>query len=611
MVSRRAPRLAVLFAAGVAGAALAQSSPESILPPGFGDPVPAPTAPAPKPPTAATPASPATTAGPTGDSPPRVARTIDLARAEDIISSDSLDPTAPPPVVEPPVEYPDDSRRDPSLAGVMQPDTIGLSATPWGGSSGKFLSVVLRRTDGMLASRWAHIALRNLLIAKAAAPYAVNPADWVAERAWILLRMGEADAARLLIAGVDTDDFTPKLVQVAAQVALANSDPSGLCAIESQLPAVEPRIAPLVTAMCASLAGEPERAAADIDRARRRGRVPAIDIALADKLVGAGADTARAVTIEWEPVSLLSAWRYGLSTATAMLPPERLIMRAAPQVRGWLARAPMFAAPQKMAAARTAAAMGVMSSDAMVDLYSAAYDYTDPDELGGTDPWRLRQAFVGKDRSQRLTALRGIWGTDKDREKQMAAWVTTARAATLVVPAAALKDDLRNLIAALFAGGYDGQAARWARVAEDSDDEAGDAAWAMLALGLAEPAGLTIDLGRIEDFAGRDTSKGKRRTGLLVAGLTGLGRIDAKVAERLNANYRLGLGGKTLWTTLIDGAASRRQAGTTILLAATAMQGPSVADVRPMYMLHAITALRLTGQEGVARMIAAEALART
>ena len=58
----------------------------------------------------------------------------------------------------------------------------------------------------------------------------------------------------------------------------------------------------------------------------------------------------------------------------------------------------MFAAPQKMAAARTAAAMGVMSSDAMVDLYSAAYDYTDPDELGGTDPWRLRQAFVGKDR---------------------------------------------------------------------------------------------------------------------------------------------------------------------------------------------------------------------
>ncbi len=609
MVSRATLTLSVLLAAGVAGAALAQSRPESILPPGFGDPAPPPAAAPSKPPTASNPAAPAVPTAP-GSATPRVTRTIDLSRAEDIITGDSLDPAGPPLVIEPPVEYPDASRRDPALAGVLWPDAIGLGGAPWGASSGKFLSVVLRRTDGVLASRWAHIGLRNVLLAKTAAPGGVNPADWVAERAWLLLKLGEADAARLLVAGVDTDDFTPKLVQVAAQVALANSDPSGLCAIETRLPAVEPRIAPLVTAMCASLAGEAERAASDIDQARRRGRVSAIDIALADKLVGAGADTARAVTIEWEPVSLLSAWRYGLSTATAMLPPERLMKSADPQVRGWLARAPMFAAPQKMAAARTAAAMGVMSSDAMVDLYSAAYDYTDPDELGGTDPWRLRQAFVGKDRAQRLTALRGIWGKDKDREKQMAAWVTTARAATLVAPGAALKDDMRNLVAALFAGGYDQQAARWARVADDIDDEQGDAAWAMLALGLSEPAGVTIDLGRIEDFAGRDTSKGKRRTGLLVAGLAGLGRIDAQMAGRLNAQYRLGLDRRTRWTLLIDGAARRRQAGTTMLLAASAMQAPSIADVSSLYMFHAINALRRTGQEGVARMIAAEALAR-
>jgi hypothetical protein len=192
----------------------------------------------------------------------------------------------------------------------------------------------------------------------------------------------------------------------------------------------------------------------------------------------------------------------------------------------------------------------------------------------------------------------------------MAAWVTTARAATLVRPDAALKDDMRNLIAALFAGGYDRQAARWAGVAEDIDDEQGDAAWAMLALGLAEPAGLTIDLGRIEDFADRDTSKGKHRTGLLVAGLAGLGRIDAQTAGRLNGQYRLGLQRKTEWTALIDGAALRRQAGTTMLLAASAMQARRIADVPSLYLFHTITALRRTGQEGVARMIAAEALAR-
>jgi hypothetical protein len=293
-----------------------------------------------------------------------------------------------------------------------------------------------------------------------------------------------------------------------------------------------------------------------------------------------------------------------------MMPPERLVDAAAPQVRAWLARSPMFSAPQKMKAARTAAAMGVMSSDAMVDLYSAAYDYSDPDELGGTDPWRLRQAFVGKDRDARLSALRQLWGKDGDSEAQMAGWVTTARASVLVRPDAALKDDMANLIAALFAGGYDSQAARWVKTVEGVDDEAGDRAWAMLALGLGSPAGLTIDQGRIEDFADRVSSTDKRRTGLLVAGLAGLGRIDAQVAGRLNARYQLGLERKTLWTGLIDGAAMRRQPGTAMLLTASAMQAPSVGEVPALYLFHSLNALRRTGQEGVARMIAAEALAR-
>ena len=597
--------LSVLLAASVAGAAIAQSQPESILPPGFGDPSPPPA----PPPTTVNPATPA----PASEAPravPRGTPAPDLSRLQEIITSEGLDSAVAPVEVAPPVEYRDDRRRDTAMAGVIWPAAIGYSGDAWGGSSGKFLSVVLRRTDGPLASRWAQIGLRNMLLARTAAPRGVDPADWVAERAWLLLKLGEADAARLLVAAVDSDTFTPKMVQVAAQVALANSDPSGLCAIENELAKVEPKMAPLVGAMCASLAGESERAGADIERARRRGRGDPIDIALAAKVVGAGANTTRATTIEWEPVNLLSSWRYGLSTATAMLPPERLIARANPQVRGWLARAPMFAAPQKMAAARTAAAMGVMSSDAMVDLYAAAYDYTDPDELAGTDPYRLRQAFVGKDRAARLSALRGLWGNDKDREKQMAGWVVTARAAILVVPDAALADDASNLIAALFAGGYDRQAARWVTVVEDFDDEKGDAAWAMLALGLATPGDLTIDQGRIQDFASRDTSVGKRRTGLLVAGLAGLGRIDAQVAGRLNARYRLGLDRKTGWTGLIDGAAMRRQAGTVMLLAASAMQAPTVGEVPALYMFHAVNALRRTGQEGLARMIAAEALAR-
>jgi len=603
-MSLRADRrlaLLIALAAGAAGAALAQSQPESILPPGFGEPAPPPTlTPAPSP-----------SPSPSPGTEPERPRAPELSRLEDIIGDELLlseEELEPPP---PPVEYPDDRRRDPALVGAIAPADFGIDPRPWGSAGGQFLSVLLRRTDTPLASRWAHIGLRNMLLAQTAAPGLINPADWVAERAWLLLRMGEADAARLLVAGIDTDRFTPKLVQVAAQVALATSDPSGLCAIETGLSGVEPRMAPLVAAICASLAGEAERAAADIDQARRRGRIGAIDLALADKVVGAGADTARAVTIEWEPVGKLNSWSYGLSTATGMMPPERLIERVDPQVRAWLARAPMFSAAQRMEAARTAAALGVLSSDAMVDLHSAVYDATDPDELGGSIAWKLRQAFVGKDRGARMAALRDLWGNDRDRERQMAGWVTTARAATLVAPDPELQKEAPDLIAAMLAGGYDRQALRWAAAIEQMDDEPADRAWAMLALGAADVGQLGVDRGRIEDFADRDSSKDRRRTRLLVAGLAGLGKIDAALASRLNQRYGLGLERATAWTRLIDGAARRRQAGTAMILTGTAMQAPSIGDVPALYLFHATNALRRTGQEGIARMIAAEALART
>ena len=138
------------------------------------------------------------------------------------------------PAPPPPVEYPAHARRDPWVVGRLNPAATRLGRVPWGGASGTFLSSLMRRMDTPLASRWAHIALRDALLAKARAPRNVNPVDWVAERAWLLLRLGEADAARMLVAGVDTDRFTPKMVQVAVQSALASADPPGLCPVENQ-----------------------------------------------------------------------------------------------------------------------------------------------------------------------------------------------------------------------------------------------------------------------------------------------------------------------------------------------------------------------------------------
>ena len=580
--------------------ALAQDRPESILPPGFDDP-PAPAtqneaAPAPAP--SVQPATPSAS-GPSESS--GVAVSESLSPLEELL--------APEPV--PQVEYPDRARRDPRFAGIRDPQDFGLSANPWGAASGKALQIIMRRMETPIASRWAHIALRNALLAKAPAPSDVHPVDWAAERAWLLVRMGEADAARLLVASVDSDGFTPKMQQVALQVALASSDPSALCAIEAGLDEIEPKVAPLVTAICASLGGESERAAADIDRARRRGRVSQIDIALADKVVGAGAETSRAVTVEWEPVDRLNAWRYGLSTATGMMPPERLLGTADLSTQAWLARAPIFSASQRLPFARTAAALGVLSSQGLIDVYSSAYDATDPDALGETDGWQLRLAFVGRDQEARLSAMRRLWGGEGPSLDRLASRVLLSRAARRVRPDAELETDASNLVASLLAGGFDREAQRWAPLAGDFDDDAADQVWAMLALGAPDAAPLGIDAGRIDDFADRDTSEGKQRTALLIAGLAGLGRIDAATAGRLSGAYRLGLGGQTSWTQLIDGAMRRRQDGTSILLTASALQGREYDDVGAVYLFHAVNALQRSGQEYLARMVAAEALART
>src|SRR5947209_4030860 len=285
------------------------------------------------------------------------------------VSNQNLQPPAPP------VEYPGWARRDPWTAGVLNPADARLSGDAWGGASGQFLATLMRRMQTPLASRWLHIALRDALLAKLHSPANVHPVDWTAERAWLLLRLGEADAARMLVAQVDTDRFTPKMVQVGVQSALANADPSALCPLEDGIKQYDPGVLRLVQAMCASLAGQSDQASAMIDQARRYGRIGGVDLALADKVVGAGAN-GRASTIEWDPVDSLTAWRFGLATGTGMLPPDRLMNESRIQLRAYAARAPLLTAQQRLPSALVAAGMGVFSSQTLVDLYSQIYDTT-------------------------------------------------------------------------------------------------------------------------------------------------------------------------------------------------------------------------------------------
>jgi hypothetical protein len=594
-------RAKLLLLAGGAALAFAipamgqrDKGPESLLPPGFGEPPPpAPKAPQPDP--AATPA-PASPASPAPPAPPRRAATpvpglsIEDAAAEDL---EALAQQALPP----PIEIPEASRRPTNPVGPLRPGNWGLGLDAFGAANGRFLSGLMGRLNAPLPSRWTSILLRRALLSETTAPPQVNEVDWVAERAWLLLRMGEADSARMLVQAIDVDRFTPRMFTVAVQTALATADPAALCPLVGPGRKVSDQpVWPLADAMCASLEGDAARASQLIDQARRR-TGGGIDTLLAEKVIGAGTNTRRAVTIEWEGVDALDSWRFGLASATGLEIPQALLNRAGPAVWAWQARAPMIPLEQRVEAAQRAAVLGVFSNASLVEMHSLLADRTDPSEIEASIGGRLRKAYVAGSIGDRLDSMRDLWGEGDDRYGR---FILTAAAAARIPPSGEYGNRTDDLIGSMMTAGFDRFAAPWGGVADAMDGDDGDRAWSILAVGAPRPV-VDLSAGRVEDFT---ESAGGHRGRMLVAALAGLGRLEDPLP------YGVSPAPRSRWANIIAGAARAGQPGTVVLLAGVGMQTASWRGVPPEHLYHIVRALKEVGLEYEARMIAAEAMTR-
>ena len=564
--------------------AFSQSGPESLLPPGFNDPVPPdpqPTRPADAPP------QPTRTGGPLPATPsPGASPTA------------SPTPTGTPTPVDPALlaeyELPSYARRSLDYVGVGSVEGVGPNA--WGGADGQFLEAMMRRLDAPVASRWLSIALRRALLASTETPRGINGADWAAERAWLLIRMGEAVGARAVVQSVDIENYTPKMLQVAMQAALATGDPAAVCGYVGQgrTTLAEGGWA-LSAAICDALEGSAREAARLIDQRRRR-MGNSIDLLLAEKVVGAGSSGRRAVTIEWDMVEQLTAWRYGLAAATGTEIPERLLATVGPQVACWRALSPTVPASLRAGPAEQAAARGVLSSAALVDLYGTVEQQADDADATPLGVARdLRDAYVAGNAGARVAAMRKLWDEPGDGIGRHARQVLTARAAAQIVPNASLAGDAGRLIGSMLTAGLDVPALRWAPVVER-----GSLAWALLAVANPSPRG-GVGAGDVRTFAGENEAAGR----MLAAGLAGLGRLDGGVATELGVDLT-----PNRWSQALTFAASRDQAGTVLLLAAAGMQSNGWAGVPPGVLYHVAAALTQVGMAGEARMIVAEAVSR-
>ena len=496
-------------------------------------------------------------------------------------------------------------RRSTDEIGVLTPQYKGLPNDAFGKEGGLYLTSLIKNLNGPILSRWGSILLRRTLLSKVVSPENINPADWTAERAWRLLRMGEADAARSLVLKVDVGNYTPRLYEVAMQAHLATADPAGICPVVDAGARVSD--APtwvMFRPICASFTGEQSRATSLLRQARRNKAATGIDYLLAEKTIGAGFEGRRAVSILWDDIEFFNNWRYGLGVATGVEPPDRLYDQAGRHVQGWRARAPMLPLESRLKAADTAAALGVFSNQAMVDLYAAAYDDPDTSDDQKAQASVLRQAYTEDSAEQRLAAMRDLWGRSDKELTRYSSKILTARAAAKIPPAAALRDQSYDLIASMLAAGLDRSAIRWTNIVEEGSD-----GWALLAV--ASPThNNPVSYGALDDFGDADISEDKLRSQFLLAAVAGLARADQQTVADFAEDLSVDLSRTTRWTRAIQLASRRGQKGTVALLAAVGMQGRNWKAMSPLHLYHIVQSLERVGLGPEARMIAAEALTR-
>ena len=532
--------------------------------------------------------------------------------------SDSAPPagvTAAPPLLVPTATAPTDpdalidpmataaTGRDITIIGPLTAAAGGYGINTFVGSRGRVLASLNNRINAPIGSRWASIVLSRALMSESAAPADLIPADWVASRTWLLMRMGEIDGAKRLVDMVPIDRYSPSLYRVAGQAALAAGDINGLCPIAAngRLLSKDP-MWEMAVGMCAALQGDDITAARVFDAlSEDESRVDAFDVRLGERVATIAGGAGRAAIIDWNEAPKLTPFRYGVATASGVAVPAEALVALGPAYPGWAVRNAGVMPEVRLELLRQAAVLGTMSATEVVTGVAALAPGDAPaDSRAG----RLRTAFAGGSLANRREALRAIWTSAGDGEARYGGLIEAATAAARLPITADSTADSADIIAALLSAGDARTAQRWWPIADKAEAPVRARAWALLATGAG---GVPNGAGDFKDWRSASGAS-DRQAAMLLAGLAGLGVASGSDWESLrrellsdNANS---------WTRAIDAAAAGRRTGETIILGATGLQG-AWKDVPPQHLYHIVAALSRVGRPMEARLIAAEAVTRS
>ncbi len=503
--------------------------------------------------------------------------------------------------LRPKFDVPPVARRAVSRIGVISSAEGGFPAGSLARQPGALVRAALEGTRGPLVSRWGHILLRRTLASRLDAPEGMEAVEFAALRAQVLNHMGEGHVARSIVQDIDTGNYDRALTDAAFDAYLSTGDLLGMCPAAILRPDLrEDGHWILTQAICNAYLGDQRGAARRLDRALGTGEAEEIDVRLAQRYAGAAGQGSRAVTLEWDSVEELTPWRFSLVSALGAQMPENLRSAAPADFDLAEATIPAVPLPRRAAASRLAGERGILSSAAMVDLYSQLYA-SDVVTAGDQVPGRvLREAYVAEDPSARLAAMRELWAG----ESRYGAMVLTAYAAARMPVSEAYEDDAADLIASMLAAGLDRNAMRWGSIVRE-----GSGAWGILAV--AQPSRANpVSRGALDSYVYDDDSVEQRKSQFLLAGLAGLGRLEGDVVADFSDRLEVDLQRASPWSRRIGVAAEYGNPALVSLLAGLGMQGNSWDRMTPRHLYHIVRALDAVGLNAEARMIAAEAVAR-
>lgn len=598
---------------------VAQQRPESLLPPGFDDPAPAPTAaPAPRPQQPAQPSA----GSPTGPAPsvsgpvvqplpgavvsapiavPNLTLPSNLPSLDELekLSTDELDELL---GLKPKFDMPPAARRSMERVGLLDMSEGGLPTGSLANQPASIVRAALTGTKRPMVSRWGHIMLRRALASRLEAPQGMNPAEFAALRVRALNAMGEWTVAKSLAQDVDSGNWDGALTDAAFESYLHSADLVGICPrVQVGSHSREDAQWEMARSICAAYSGQGARAGSELSRMLSRGKADPIDVLLAQRFAGAAGAGRRAVNLEWDDVEELTPWRFALANSVGAAIPDTLLTKQSPTLQRMAATAPMLPLAQRALSADRAAREGILSSAAMVDLYSQVRAEAGAEGDAARIAGRLRDAYVLDSGEARVAAIKDVWGNEAPDYARL---VLTAYAAARLEPDQALVDDAPRLIAAMLSAGLERDALRWASLLPQ-----GSEGWALLVFAQTSRS-TPVTSGQFDSFVGDDESAGQRKSAFLLAGLAGLNRIEEGVAESYAADLDADFSRQTRWSNLIDQAAEAGNPGLVALLAGVGMQGESWQKMTPRHLYHIVSALNRVGLSAEARMIAAEAVAR-